>query len=141
MKGDMTLANAKVSAVATFGMLAMFYLGSVILQTISWGWYWTFEATRADTLAYSLALRLVGGLLSLVVFVLCLVGPRWGRIRISLAWILAVGVTIVVVGDNLSRQATTGVSQAGVWLIVGAIVSVHVFGVIAARRIGLGKPL
>jgi len=130
----MTPTHAKVAALATFGVLAIFYLGSVILQLISWGWSWTFEAARADsTLAYSLTSRIVGGLLSLVVFGLCIGGSQWGKMRTSLAWILALGVAVVVVFDNLSSQAANVV----VWLIAAAVVAVHVFGAIAVRRAAL----
>ena len=134
----MSTANARAAALATFGALAVFYLGSVIFQVISSGWSWALEAARAElTLAYSLALRIVGGLISLVVFALCIGGPQWGKIRTTLAWILALGVAIVVVIDNLSPQAATVASQAVVWLIAGGVVAVHVFGAIAVRRVAL----
>ena len=107
-------------------------------STVSLGLVLDFEAARADsTLAYSLTSRLIGGLLSLVVFALCIGGPRWGKIRTSLAWILALGVAVVVVIDNLSPQAATVASQAIVWLIAGVVVAVHVFGALAARRVAL----
>ena len=134
----MSTGNARAAALATFGVLSIFYFGSVIFQLISWGWSWTFESARAEpTLAYSLALRSVGGLISLVVFALCIGGPQWGKIRSSLAWILALGVAIVVVIDNLSPQAAPVASQAVVWLIAGGVVAVHVFGAVAARRVAV----
>ena len=132
----MSTVNARTTALATFGALSIFYLGSVFFQFISWGWSWTFEAARAESaLAFSLTLRVIGGLSSLVVFALCIGGPRWGRIRTSLAWILALGVAIVVVIDNMSPRAATVASQTVVWLIAGGVVAVHVFGALAARRV------
>lgn len=132
----MSTGNARTAALATFGALSIFYLGSVLFQFVSWGWSWTFEAARAEiALAYSLTLRVMGGLISLVVFALCIGGPRWGRIRTSLAWILALGVAIVVVVNNLSPQAATVASQAVVWLIAGGVVAVHVFGALATQGV------
>src|SRR5882762_7931270 len=102
----MTTGNARMAASSTFGCLALFYLGSVFLQVSSLGWVWTLDAAQAErTLAYSLALRIIGGLISLIVFALIFAGAQWQKLRVSLAWILAVGVTIVVVIDNLSFQS------------------------------------
>ena len=134
----MSTGNARAAALATFGSLAIFYLGSVIFQLISWGWSWTLESARAEhALASSLALRIIGGLISVAVFALCIGGPRWRKLRTYLAWVLALGVAIVVVIDNLSPQAETVASQAVVWLVAGGGVAVHVFGAIAARRVAL----
>jgi hypothetical protein len=131
----MNTANARAAALVTFGALAMFYLGSVIFQVISWGWSWTFEATRTEpTLAYSLASRTLGGLIALVVFVLCIGGRNWRQLRTYLAWILTLGVVILVVTDNLSPQSERLGSRTLVWLIAAGIVAIHVFGAIVARR-------
>jgi len=131
----MTTGNARMAASATFGCLAIFYLGSVFLQMSSLGWAWTLDAVHAErTLAYSLALRIIGGLISLLVFALVFAGSRWVKLRVSLAWILALGVTIVVVIDNLSFQSHPVASRALVWLIAAAIIGVHFFGAIIARR-------
>jgi hypothetical protein len=48
---------------------------------------------------------------------------------------LALGVAIVVVIDNLSPQAAAAASQTVVWLVASGAIAVHVFGAIAARRV------
>jgi mannose/fructose/N-acetylgalactosamine-specific phosphotransferase system component IID len=121
---------------ATFAALAAFYLGSVIFQLISWGWSWTLDAARAESaLAYSLAARVIGGLLSLVLFVLCMGGPRWNTLRTYLAWGFTLGVTIVVIVDTQSSEPATAASQAVVWVISAGVIAVHLFGAIVARRV------
>ena len=132
----MRTANARAAALGTFGALAIFYLGSVIFQLISSGWSWTLEAARAESaLAYSLTLRAIGGVISLVVFALCVGGLKWTRLRTYLAWMLALGVSIVVVIDNLSPPRTTVASHTVVWLIAAGIIAVHLFGAMAAQRV------
>ena len=70
----------------------------------------------------------------MIVFVLVFAGSRWRKLRTSLAWMLAFGVTIVVVIDNLYFQSVPVASRASVWLIAAAIIGVHFFGAIIARR-------
>jgi len=131
----MTAENDRMTVLATFGFLAMFYLGSVFLQMSTWGWAWTFDAANTErTLAYSLVLRTIGGLISSIVFVLAFVRSRWRKLRGSLAWVLAFGVAIVVVIDNLYFQSIAFTSRAMVWLVAAAIVGLHLFGAIIAQR-------
>jgi hypothetical protein len=135
----MTAGNAKLAILATFGCLAIFYLGSVLFQVSSLGWGWVLDAAKAErSLAYSLALRIVGGTISSVVFALVFAGSRWEKIRASLAWILAFGVAIVVVIDNLLFRSDPTTPRALVWLIAAAIIGVHFFGAIVAQR-GMAK--
>ena len=132
----MSTGNARVAALATFGALAIFYLGSVIINFISWGWAWTLEAARAESaLAYSLTLRIIGGVISLILFVLCAGHRKMRRVRTFLAWLLALGVSIVLVIDIFAPPQTVVSSEAVVWLIAAGIIVVHLFGAIAAQRV------
>jgi len=131
----MTAENTKSAILATFGCLTIFYFGSVFLQVSSLGWVWVLDAAHAErALAYSLALRIVGGIVSLIVFALVFAGSRWKRLSATFAWILAIGVTIVVIVDNWIFQSDPVAPRAVVWLVAVAIIGVHFFGVVIARR-------
>ena len=123
----MTTQTARASVLSTFGALAIFYFASIALTIMSFGTNLG-SAFSEPTFAWSFALRVVGGFLSLLIVGLTLAAQPRRKLAATLAWVLVAGVLLVTVTDNVRGSA-----PVALWAIAATAVALHLWGAACAR--------
>ena len=121
-------SEGRAALVATYGSLAVFYFGSLIV-TFSYVSPRLIFDPAARVLATSVFARFAGGTLCMLVLASVLLGRPRANVGRALAWLLVGGVVFFAVMDAVLPTA-----PLQIWAIAGAAISLHVYGALLLQR-------
>ena len=122
----MSDAAVKAAVLSTFGALAVFYWVTLAITTDSFGS--TIGAALGErAFALSFVARVAGGILSVLIVTFTILGRSRLRTGSILAWVLLLGVTVILFRDT-SQGDVSG-------LVSAAAILVHFWGALCAQKL------
>jgi hypothetical protein len=122
----MTGGVVKAAAISTFGSLAAFYWLTLVMTISSVGPTIGGAFAEGD-FAVSFAARVAGGILSLLVVTLILLGRSKVRAACVVAWGLLLGVALILFRDTSRGEVAV--------LVSGAAILVHLWGAMCVQSL------